>query len=176
MPLVQPRDYQWVVGEREPFVACETSPFRIRALGAADRHAIPFPARVLGSDGYWHAERCRVRLMMVEGHYAACPGANYVMDIRSEGYRERPVDWVRRQIREAVENYLPDANALGPAGNALLGQMNDPSPLATQRFWSIRTPLVNLVSAMQVDEQRVRLQGLVWQAIVRYEWLPAMEP
>jgi hypothetical protein len=176
MALINPRVYNWTIGEREPFVACETSRFQLRALRAGDRHAIPFPTRVLESDGYWRAERCRVVLLMEDGIHPRYPGVHYVMEITGEGFRERTAQWIRRQIQERVESYVPSAAPLGPVGNALVSQMADPSPLASESHWTERTPLVNLVSAAQVDEQRVQLQGLVWQAVVRYDWLPAMVP
>ena len=170
MSLTNPRVYNWSIGYQEPFIQNETSPYHQNSLRAGDGHAIPFPLRLLQSEDFWRAESCRVMLLVEDGFGPRYPGVSYVMEINLSGYRRT----LTERAQERMRRWVPRVPQLGPAGNAALSVMANPSPLAGEEHWTARVTLIQDCAAMQVDSRRVAVSCALQQVTVRYDAILAM--
>lgn len=170
MSLTNPRVYNWSIGHEEPFTLNETSPYQQNSLRAGDGHAIPFPLRLLQSEDYWRAESVRVMLLVEDGFHPRYPGVSYVMEINMMGYRRS----ISERAQQRMRHWIPSVPAAGPVGNALLGQMANPSPLAGEEHWTARVTLVGGCMAQQVSERQIAVACEIQQVTVRYDALLAM--
>lgn len=148
--LVQPIHYQWSLRNREPFIADETSPYRVESLRAADGHAIPFPRRILQWDNYWRADRCSVTLFLQDGRWPH-PGASYEMEIVLHGYNRTISEEVERRMRQWIPT---PRNFRGGPVDAALRILRAPALGTGESRWEDSVRLVHDVDTEQVGQRR----------------------